>query len=99
MSGGGRPTIRVLAADPGLATDLTPQQLHQARVHAVAAEHTVPPGPWQREDFQAPQPGLAGLLVIQGAILRDVHVGRFAAAELLGGHESISAPDGVGWIV
>lgn len=45
MSIGGRPTIRVLAADPGLGTDLTPEQLREARVHALAAEHSVPHGP------------------------------------------------------
>ncbi|MCP9489715.1 MAG: Crp/Fnr family transcriptional regulator [Solirubrobacteraceae bacterium MAG38_C4-C5] len=84
MSRGGRPTIQVLAADPGLGTDLTPEQLREARVHAVAAQHSVSHGPWERDGFDAPQPGLAGLLVIEGVILRDVQVGRFPAAELLG---------------
>jgi hypothetical protein len=84
MSSGGRPTIRVLVADPGLGTDLTPEQLREARVHAVAVQHSVPHGPWQRDGFHAAQPGLAGLLLIEGAILRDVQIGRFPAAELLG---------------
>lgn len=84
MSNDGRPTIRVLAADPGLGTDLTPEQLREARVRAVAVQHSVPRGPWQRDGFDAPRPGLAGLLVIEGVILRDVQVGRFPAAELLG---------------
>lgn len=84
MSIGGRPTIRVLAADPGLGADLTPEQLREARVDAVADQHSVSQGPWQRDGFDAPQPGLAGLLLIEGAILRDVQVGRFPAAELLG---------------
>lgn len=81
---GGRPTIRVLAADPGLAADLTPAQLRAARTHAVAPEHLVPRGPWPSDSFHAPQPGLAGLLLVEGTIVRDVAIGRFPAAELLG---------------
>ena len=77
------PRIRVLDADPELAVELDPEARIAARLHAVATVETLPAGPWQPPAEYAHAPGHLGLLVIDGLLTRDVHVGKERCSELL----------------
>ncbi|MBV9944387.1 MAG: Crp/Fnr family transcriptional regulator [Solirubrobacterales bacterium] len=76
--------IPILAFDPDLAEDLRDEQLALARRQIVAEIFTCPAGPWTvgPDDFS----GMAnlGLLVIEGLLAREVTVGDYTCAELLG---------------
>ena len=75
--------IRVLDADPELAVQLDPEANAAARFHAVAPVETLPAGPWEPPEAYAHAPGHLGLLVIDGLLTRDVHLGKESCSELL----------------
>ena len=76
--------IPILDFDPDLAEDLRPEQLWLAQRQVVARAVAVPSGPWavSPEDFDGV--GSLGLLVIDGLLAREVTVGDYTCAELLG---------------
>jgi len=85
MAGGRRESVlQVIAVDPDLATGLPAGELARARREALAAELLVPRGTWNPGDWFAGHTGMIGLLIVDGLLLREVGVGRRAAAELLG---------------
>ncbi len=80
--GGGR--IALLDRDPDLAEDLTQPQLALARGQVLAEVIVYPAGPWAvgPDDFDGT--ASLGLLVIEGLLAREVTVGDYTCAELLG---------------
>ncbi|MCP9489521.1 MAG: Crp/Fnr family transcriptional regulator [Solirubrobacteraceae bacterium MAG38_C4-C5] len=83
---GSTPTssLRVLYLDPDLAGNLSREEFAAARRGAIADEHLLPRGAWEPTLDFAGAPGMVGLLVVRGFLLREVSVGRHPAAELLG---------------
>lgn len=82
-AGSERRLLRVLDADPDLGQGLRGEALALARRHLVAETRTLPPGPWRPPGRDA-QPGMLGLLVVEGLLTRSTRVGSTACAELLG---------------
>jgi hypothetical protein len=80
-AGGGIP---ILEWDPDLAEELTDQQLVLARRQVLAEVIAYPAGPWEvgPDDFDGA--ASLGLLVIDGLMAREVTVGDYTCAELLG---------------
>lgn len=76
--------VSIIDFDPDLAEDLRPQQLPLARRQIVAEILTVPAGQWELgpDDFDGA--GSLGLLLIEGLLTREVTVGDYTCAELLG---------------
>jgi hypothetical protein len=76
--------IPILDFDPDLADDMRTEQLALARRQIVAEAITYPAGRWAMgpDDFD----GVAslGLLLIEGLLAREVTVGDYTCAELLG---------------
>ncbi|MCP9491793.1 MAG: Crp/Fnr family transcriptional regulator [Solirubrobacteraceae bacterium MAG38_C4-C5] len=77
-------TLRVLAVDPALGSDLSGEAFAMARQKAIADEHRVPRGRWEPDPRLEGAPGAFGLLVVRGFLVREVSVGRHPSAELLG---------------
>jgi CRP/FNR family cyclic AMP-dependent transcriptional regulator len=79
-----RELAAILESDPDLAEDLSEEQLALARRQVLAEVIDCPAGPWAvgPDDFD----GVAtlGLLVIDGLLAREVTVGDYTCAELLG---------------
>ena len=76
--------IPILEFDPDLAEDLRPEQLWLAQRQVVAEGLAVPSGAWPvgPDDFDGV--GSLGLLLIDGLLAREVTVGDYTCAELLG---------------
>ncbi len=79
-----RPALAVLDADPDLGEDLSPDQLRAARPRAVAELLRLPAGPWLIEPEDIDGKAALGLLVVDGLMTREVTVGDYTCAELLG---------------
>ncbi len=77
-------TIAVLDWDPELADELSEQQLELARRQVLAEAISYPVGAWEvgPDDFDGA--GSLGLLVLEGLLAREVTVGDFTGAELVG---------------
>jgi hypothetical protein len=76
--------IRVLEAQPDLLEGVDEEQTALARKHAVAVLDTIEPGTWQPLGRYDETPGSIGLLVVDGMLAREVHVGNRVCSELLG---------------
>jgi hypothetical protein len=76
--------VAVLASDPYLAEDLSREQFALALRHVLADVITLPTGPWAvgPDDFDGV--GSLGLLLLDGLLAREVTVGDYTCAELLG---------------
>lgn len=76
--------IPILDWDPDLAEDLTAEQLMLARRQVLAEVITYPAGAWDvgPDDFDGT--ASLGLIVIEGLLAREVTVGDYTCAELLG---------------
>lgn len=76
--------IPILDFDPDLAEDLREEQFALARRQIIAEIFTCPTGPWAvgPDDFDGV--GNLGLLLIEGLLAREVTVGDYTCAELLG---------------
>lgn len=76
--------IAVLDWDAELAEGLAEQQSELARSHVLAEAISYPAGPWGvgPDDFEGT--ASLGLLVLEGLLAREVTVGGFTCAELLG---------------
>ncbi len=79
-----RHLVAVLESDPDLGEDLSDEQLQIARGRAVAEVVEYPAGPWEvgPDDFE--REANLGLLLIEGLLAREVTVGDYTCAELLG---------------
>jgi CRP/FNR family transcriptional regulator, cyclic AMP receptor protein len=79
------PTIvDVLEADPDLAEDLSPEQQQHARRRAFAEFIRYPTGPWSVGVDDIDGAAALGLLLVEGLLAREVTVGDYTCAELLG---------------
>jgi hypothetical protein len=76
--------VAVLDADPDLGEDLTAEDFQLARRRAVAELCSYSTGPWfvKPEDFDGV--GNMGLLLVDGLMTRQVTVGDYTCAEVLG---------------
>jgi CRP/FNR family transcriptional regulator, cyclic AMP receptor protein len=82
--GWARGRIAILDWDPDLAEDLPEHQLALARRQVLADVVGYPAGPWDvgPDDFDGT--ASLGLLVVEGLMAREVTVGDYTCAELLG---------------
>ncbi len=76
--------IRVLEADSALADALDPRAAAVARRWALARVDRVGTGAWDPGERYGEDPGLLGLLVLEGLLTRDVVLGERCCTELLG---------------
>jgi CRP-like cAMP-binding protein len=76
--------VRVLEVDPGLGDGLDAEQLASATPRSAARTLAVPSGPWFYEPPPEEEPGLLGLLLLEGVLLREVTVDRMHALEFVG---------------
>jgi CRP/FNR family transcriptional regulator, cyclic AMP receptor protein len=76
--------VSVLEADPDLAADLSEEQLRLARPRAAAEVLSVPAGRWSIGPEDIDGTGKLGLLLVEGLLTREVTVGDYTCAELLG---------------
>jgi len=79
-----RSVIALLDHDPDLAEGIPPGQLELARRHVVVDVVDYPTGPWPVGPEHFRRDGNVGLLVIEGLLARQVTVGAYTCAELLG---------------
>jgi CRP/FNR family transcriptional regulator, cyclic AMP receptor protein len=75
-------TASLVDLDAGLARNLSPALLEQVRGWLVVRVWSVPRGPWPAGADH--EPGLMGLLVVDGVIARSVSLGVHSYPELLG---------------
>jgi CRP/FNR family transcriptional regulator, cyclic AMP receptor protein len=78
------PRVRIADAFPQLLRHLPPDQAQVAGHYALATIETLQPGPWRPDPALQPRPGHMGVLVIDGLMARDVHLGSSVATELVG---------------
>jgi CRP/FNR family transcriptional regulator, cyclic AMP receptor protein len=74
----------LLTVDPDLGQDLTPERFEEARRQLAVRTATLS---WQRHLghwASGASPGALGLLVLEGVLLREIHLARGVSAELLG---------------
>ncbi len=76
--------VRVLEHDPDLAAEVDPRTADVLRRRAVARAVELPRGPWEAPTDPTAYRGHLGLLVLDGALTRDVVLARTSCAELLG---------------
>ena len=77
-------TINLLDALPALAKALDGEALELARRHAVVPAVDLEPGSWAPSAHAETRPGDLGLLVVDGFMTRDVHLGPTVACEVVG---------------
>jgi CRP/FNR family cyclic AMP-dependent transcriptional regulator len=88
--GGERESVRVLEADPGLGEGLVAAQLTVARRAVVASVERLETGSWQVDADGVP---LAGFLVLQGCLTREVEIlGQSAAIDFLAHGDLVRPP-------
>jgi len=78
-----RPTDALLDLDPELGALLAPKRLEAARELTVHV-HTLPVGEWPAARLASIGPEHVGLLVVDGALCREVLIADTVSAELLG---------------
>ena len=76
--------VELLEADPDLGADLTPPELAQATREIVVRRFEVEMGAEAALQSRSKHPGLIGFFVLEGLLLRELHVAGTVAAELLG---------------
>src|ERR1700759_5441352 len=88
---GGLPVemVRVLDADPELASQLSPSMLEAAVAQAIAPLLRLEPRLWAPEFDERAAHGHLGLLVLGGLIARHMRFGQVGSTELLGPRDLI----------
>ena len=82
---GQRRGVRLLEADPGLALQLASPERERATLALVAAAESLEPGVWDEgTNAVKPAEGALGVLLIEGLMLREVHIAQSHCAELVG---------------
>jgi len=84
MSSGSRAVVAVLDPDPDLAEGLSEEQQRIARMRALAEVLSYEAGAWQVGPEDIDGTGKLGLLLVEGLMTREVTVGDYTCAELLG---------------
>lgn len=84
MSPQTREGVRLLQVDPDLGDDVPAGQLELARRHVLAEVRRYPRGPWRADDRNFSPVGSLGLLILDGLLARQVTVGSYTCAEILG---------------
>lgn len=82
----------LLTADPDLADRIPPADLELARRAVVADAHRLVPGPWQPSLQRSDGRDGFALLVLRGALTREVHLAGRRAAEILGPGDVVRPP-------
>jgi CRP/FNR family transcriptional regulator, cyclic AMP receptor protein len=75
--------VQLLECEPGLAADLTSEELAIASQSIPVQVATLERGPWQPKSA-APEPGHLGFLVTKGVFVRRIQIGSGSSIELLG---------------
>ena len=81
---GRRGVAAILDVDPELGEDLGEQATRQASERALASTLRYPTGRWPVTPDDFASAGNLGLLLIEGLLIREVTVGAYTCAELLG---------------
>jgi CRP/FNR family transcriptional regulator, cyclic AMP receptor protein len=76
--------VQILEADPGLAHAVPESTRDDAAIFALALTRWLEPGEWQPARESGDGSGQLGLLVLEGFMVRQVHVVDRPPAELLG---------------
>jgi CRP/FNR family transcriptional regulator, cyclic AMP receptor protein len=76
--------VQILEADPGLAHAIPEQTRDDAAIFALALTRWLEPGEWQPAHETGDGAGQLGMLVLDGFLVRQVHVVDRPPAELLG---------------
>jgi CRP/FNR family transcriptional regulator, cyclic AMP receptor protein len=79
-----RGVVAILDADPDLGEDLSEEQLQIARRCVVAEAFSYPAGRWTVGPDDFDREANLGLLLLDGLLAREVTVGDYTCAELLG---------------
>jgi CRP/FNR family cyclic AMP-dependent transcriptional regulator len=79
-----REGVRLLQVDPELGEDLSQEELKLATRTVVAEVRRYPKGSWRVRDGEFDPVGSLGLLVLDGLLAREVTVGAYTCAEVLG---------------
>lgn len=77
----GPPVVRLLEEDPDLAENMRADEREMAARVLIVQVATAAPGEWEP---LAPAPSSLGLLVLEGLLVRRLHLGPMPFAELLG---------------
>jgi hypothetical protein len=85
--------VHLLAADPDLAADLSDQEARTADRQVVVPALTLGVGDEAGLARRMERPGLIGLLVVKGLLLREIEVAGTVAAELIGAGDLIHPGD------
>ncbi len=85
----------IAAEQPDLVADIPPGRRHAAVEATRAATLVVGLGPWVAEDLHGP-PGHLGVLLLDGLLSREVHVGHRSCLELLGVGDVLRPWDALG---
>jgi hypothetical protein len=85
--------VELLSADPDLAADLTENEVKTARPQVTVAALTVAVGDEEALARRMDRPGLIGLLVVDGLLLREIEVAGTVVAELIGAGDLIHPGD------
>jgi CRP-like cAMP-binding protein len=81
--------VRVLDADPDLASPVSPPEREAARAASRAAVIEIEAGPWPPDQVVAGEPGSLGLLLLEGILGARRQVERRAHLEILGPGELV----------
>lgn len=76
--------MRLVDAEPELFAELEPRARALCHRHAVASVIDLPTGHWTSPADLQRAPGHIGLLIVDGFMSRDVHLGETIASELVG---------------
>jgi len=85
--------LHLLDADPDLAVDLPAEDEARARERVVVPALTLDVGDEALLARRMDRPGLIGLLVVEGLLLREIEVAGTVAAELIGTGDLIHPGD------
>src|SRR4051794_30604391 len=77
-------TINLLDALPALANAMNAEAVELARRHMVVPAVDLDPGSWAPSAHGVTEPGDLGLLIVDGFMTRDVHLGATVACEVVG---------------
>jgi CRP-like cAMP-binding protein len=86
------PAVHLLTADPDLAEGIPTEDREIARRHVVGEALRLDAGPWQPELRTANGNDGFALLVLRGAVTREVHLAGRRSAELLGPGDVVRPP-------
>jgi len=85
--------VQLLAEDPDLAEDLSPEEESRARRRVVVPAVTLNLGDEAALARRMDHPGLIGFLVVEGLLMREIVLAGSVAAELIGAGDLIHPGD------